>query len=73
MIRVYEAAGNVIETHEYTGDFKKWQPLFRLVPRNGWRDNSHRHAMASTAIEPGGKRSIQILSAFNYSFSVDEQ
>jgi hypothetical protein len=73
MIRVYEAAGNVIETHEYTGDFKKWQPLFRLVPRNGWRDNSHRHAMASTAIELGGKRSIQILSAFNYSFSVDEQ
>jgi len=73
MIRVYEAAGNVIGTHEYTGDFKEWQPLFRLVPRNGWRDNSHRHAMASTAIEPGGKRSIQILSAFNYSFSVDEQ
>jgi hypothetical protein len=65
VIRVYDESGNVIETHEHAGDFKKWQPLFRLVPRNGWRDNSHRHAMASTAIEPGGKRSIQILSAFN--------
>jgi hypothetical protein len=24
VIRVYDAAGNVIETHEYTGDFKGW-------------------------------------------------
>jgi hypothetical protein len=23
-IRVYDAAGNVIETHEHKGDFKKW-------------------------------------------------
>jgi hypothetical protein len=23
-IRVYDAAGNVIETHEHTGDFKEW-------------------------------------------------
>jgi len=23
VIRVYDAAGNVIETHEYTGDFKE--------------------------------------------------
>ena len=24
VIRVYDAAGNVIETHEHKGDFKKW-------------------------------------------------
>jgi hypothetical protein len=24
VIRVYDAAGNVIETHEHRGDFKAW-------------------------------------------------
>jgi hypothetical protein len=24
VIRVYDAAGNVIETHEHAGDFKDW-------------------------------------------------
>jgi hypothetical protein len=24
VIRVYDAAGNVVETHEHTGDFKEW-------------------------------------------------
>jgi hypothetical protein len=24
MIRVYDEAGNVIETHEHKGDFKEW-------------------------------------------------
>jgi hypothetical protein len=24
VIRVYDAAGNVIETHEHNGDFKEW-------------------------------------------------
>jgi len=24
MIRVYDESGNVIETHEHKGDFKKW-------------------------------------------------
>jgi hypothetical protein len=24
VIRVYDQAGNVIETHEHTGDFKEW-------------------------------------------------
>ena len=24
VIRVYDAAGNVIETHEHVGDFKEW-------------------------------------------------
>jgi hypothetical protein len=24
VIRVYDKAGNVIETHEHTGDFKEW-------------------------------------------------
>jgi hypothetical protein len=24
VIRVYDNAGNVIETHEHTGDFKEW-------------------------------------------------
>jgi len=23
-IRVYDEAGNVIETHDHTGDFKEW-------------------------------------------------
>jgi hypothetical protein len=30
MIPVYEAAGNVIETHEYTGDFKDGSHYFGL-------------------------------------------
>jgi hypothetical protein len=25
LIRIYDAAGNVIETHEHAGDFKEWQ------------------------------------------------
>jgi len=24
VIRVYDGAGNVIETHEHAGDFKEW-------------------------------------------------
>ena len=24
LVRVYDDAGNVIETHEYKGDFKEW-------------------------------------------------
>jgi len=24
VIRIYDAAGNVLETHEHTGDFKGW-------------------------------------------------
>ena len=24
VIRVYDEAGNVVETHEYAGDFKEW-------------------------------------------------
>jgi hypothetical protein len=24
LIRVYDAAGNVIETHEHAGDFREW-------------------------------------------------
>jgi hypothetical protein len=24
VIRVYDAAGNVVETHEHKGDFKEW-------------------------------------------------
>jgi hypothetical protein len=24
VIRLYDAAGNLIETHEHTGDFKEW-------------------------------------------------
>jgi len=24
VIRVYDEAGNVIDTHEHTGDFKEW-------------------------------------------------
>jgi hypothetical protein len=30
LIRVYDEAGNVNETHEHAGDFKEWQmPLLR--------------------------------------------
>jgi hypothetical protein len=28
VIRVYDAAGNVIETHEHAGDFDKWRAHF---------------------------------------------
>lgn len=28
VIRVYDAAGNMIETHEHEGDFKEWQNYF---------------------------------------------
>jgi hypothetical protein len=31
VIRVYEDAGNVIETHERAGDFKEWEVRFFLV------------------------------------------
>ena len=27
VIRVYDKAGNVIETHEHKGDFKEWRKL----------------------------------------------
>jgi hypothetical protein len=27
MIRVYDPAGNVIETHEHKGEFKEWRAL----------------------------------------------
>jgi hypothetical protein len=30
VIRVYDDAGNVIETHEHTGDFKEWRFLLAL-------------------------------------------
>ena len=32
VIRVYDEAGNVIETHEHAGDFK--EPLAHFVPRS---------------------------------------
>jgi hypothetical protein len=28
VVRVYDAAGNVIETYEHGGDFNEWQVLF---------------------------------------------
>ena len=33
-IRVYDEAGNVIETHEHTGDFKEFQENFK--PGSNW-------------------------------------
>ena len=34
MIRIYDDAGNVIETHEHTGEFKEWKRNFvRAVER----------------------------------------
>jgi len=49
VIRVYNAAGNVIETHEHAGDFKEWwRTRFGFEPnkkplrcRRRWAD-SHR-------------------------------
>ena len=34
VIRVYDEAGNVIETHEHTGDFREFQENFR--PASNW-------------------------------------
>ena len=31
VIRVYDAAGNVIETHEHEGDFKEWSSSTALL------------------------------------------
>jgi hypothetical protein len=33
VIRVYDKTGNVIETHEHAGDFKKVMDFARLMPR----------------------------------------
>jgi hypothetical protein len=30
VIRVYDEAGNVIETHEHNGEFKMWQEVLNL-------------------------------------------
>jgi hypothetical protein len=30
VIRLYDDAGNVIETHEWAGDFKDWERLHRF-------------------------------------------
>jgi len=36
VIRVYDEAGNVIETHEHIGDFKEWRTKSRhAVKRDG--------------------------------------
>jgi len=32
VIRVYDAAGNVIETHEHSGDFNEWCAWLVTVP-----------------------------------------
>jgi hypothetical protein len=32
MIRVYDVAGNVVETHEQAGDFKEWLNFFFIAP-----------------------------------------
>jgi hypothetical protein len=31
VIRVYDEAGNVIETYEHVGDFKEWAALIGLA------------------------------------------
>jgi hypothetical protein len=41
VIRVYDGAGNVIETHEHKGDFKEWQ--------GSQRETKSRHAGGVTA------------------------
>ena len=32
-IRVYDEAGNVIETHEHAGELKEWWLSTRIIPR----------------------------------------
>jgi hypothetical protein len=32
VIRVYDATGNVIETHEHAGDFKNWLEVLTFAP-----------------------------------------
>jgi len=34
LIRVYDDAGNVIETHEHTGEFKGWRATSNQFVRN---------------------------------------
>jgi hypothetical protein len=55
VVRIYDQAGNVIETHEQAGDFKEWWNFFFILPgvcslvtfRRCWkgmetiRDNGH--------------------------------
>jgi hypothetical protein len=36
VIRVYDAAGNVIETHEHAGDLKQWQPFVCHLRLKTW-------------------------------------
>jgi hypothetical protein len=44
VVRIYDQAGNVIETHEHAGDFKEWWNFFFIAPgvcslvtfRRGW-------------------------------------
>lgn len=43
-LRVYDAVGNVIETHEHAGEFKEWQAL-KVMRMDGrpYPDESHDH------------------------------
>ena len=37
MIRLYDAAGNVIETHEHAGDFKEWRTRYGVKQKAATR------------------------------------
>ena len=41
VIRVYDAAGNVIETHEHAGEFKAWLSFTRVTSHFPLRRVSH--------------------------------
>src|SRR6266480_2099476 len=45
VIRVYDAAGNVIETHQHAGGFKEEQPTFE-----GWRGPNSYSSRVANAI-----------------------
>jgi hypothetical protein len=45
VIRVYDAPGNVIETHEHEGDFKEWRVFVRI--------RSPRYGVYSSALDKG--------------------
>jgi hypothetical protein len=41
VIRVYDEAGNVIETHKHKGDFKEWQGRYRFLKRHRILEGGH--------------------------------
>ena len=57
VIRVYDAAGNVIETHEHKGDFKEWSAQSEAISRRAVkRDDSLLQVKAVSGSTAPGRR-----------------